>query len=154
MYYAYTLGIFVGGIATFLLGAWLGRKWSVGIGAVVAVAGCLVLIAANTAISALLGRLLSGIGGGFTSSSAPVWQVEVAETRMRGRLVVVQLVANGAGYAVALWAIWWYGLSHKADNVPVSALMNRTFLSIDSYHWPYYDPLAWSQTSLDVRNTC
>lgn len=82
--YSHTAGIIVGAISTFLVGLYLGRKRSLAVGTVVSGIGY-IITASSFSIGQLIdGRVISGLGGGFTASLAPIWQVEAADTRQRG----------------------------------------------------------------------
>lgn len=45
----------------------------------------------------LIARIISGIGNGLNTATAPVWQAETSKASMRGKLVVLELVLNIAG---------------------------------------------------------
>lgn len=107
--YSHTAGIIVGAISTFLVGLYLGRKRSLAVGTVVSGIGYIITASSFSIGQLIAGRVISGLGGGFTASRAPIWQVEAADTRQRGRLVVVQLVSNLVGSMVASWVLFFYG---------------------------------------------
>lgn len=105
---AYVLAVIVGAILTFFVGNILGRKTNVAIGACLNGIGCVIQTSAFGPPQWLAGRVLSGLGCGLNSASAPVWQVEVSETRRRGRLVLLQLAARAVGSVVARWTATAY----------------------------------------------
>ena len=100
---AYTIGTLAGAVLTFFLGDFLGRKKNVSLGALVGGLDSIVQASSFGPPQFIAGRALAGIGCGLNTASAPVWQVEVSETRLRGRLVLVQLTARAAGGMIAGW---------------------------------------------------
>lgn len=107
--YSHTAGIIFGAVLTFLVGLYLGRKRSLAVGVVVAGIGYIITASSFSSGQLIAGRVISGLGGGFTASLAPIWQVEAADTRQRGRLVVVQLVSKLVGQMIASWVAFAYG---------------------------------------------
>ena len=107
--YSHTAGIIFGAVLTFLAGMYLGRKRSLALGSVVAGIGYILTASSFSAGQLIAGRVVSGLGGGFIASLAPIWQVEAADTRQRGRLVVVQLVSKLMGQNIANWVLFAYG---------------------------------------------
>ncbi|RMJ22226.1 sugar transporter [Aspergillus sp. HF37] len=65
--------------------------------------GALLQIAAYGVPQMIVGRIIAGIGNGINTSTAPVWQGETSQTKWRGKLVVVELVLNVAGYSLSNW---------------------------------------------------
>ncbi|KAJ5291199.1 Major facilitator superfamily domain general substrate transporter [Penicillium angulare] len=50
-----------------------------------------------------------GLGNGINTATAPIWQTETAQSKWRGRLVILDLGLNVGGYCVVNWIN--YGLS-------------------------------------------
>ena len=121
----YTFGTIAGAILTLLLGDLVGRKKTLAFGAVLGGLGCLVQTSAFGPAQFITGRALSGIGCGFNMASAPVWQVEATETRLRGRLVLVQIAAKYTGGMIAGWVV--LGFPHASDLWRLPVAMQLVF---------------------------
>ncbi|KAI3965504.1 hypothetical protein MKW92_016582 [Papaver armeniacum] len=64
----------------------IGRKWTMGLAAVIFQAGALVMTFAPTFRVLMIGRLLAGVGIGFGVMVAPVYIAEISPTIARGSL--------------------------------------------------------------------
>ncbi|CAM8984913.1 unnamed protein product [Rhodiola kirilowii] len=64
----------------------IGRKWTMGLAAVIFQAGAVTMTLAPTFGVLMIGRLLAGIGIGFGVMIAPVYIVEISPTAARGAL--------------------------------------------------------------------
>ncbi|KAK8844532.1 hypothetical protein IAR55_006379 [Kwoniella newhampshirensis] len=118
----YEIGCFVGSLITAVVGESLGRKRSIGIGAILMLGGAAGQ-AASSSRGAIIGtRVLSGIGMGFINSTVPVLQSEVSPKATRGRFVCFQLSLLNAGIMLAYWV--GYGFTpmtgSKAWRIPVA----------------------------------
>lgn len=99
----YTIGVVAGAISTLLVGEKIGRKRSVILGATCSALACVLQTSSFGLPQLIVGRLLAGIGSGFVTSSAPVWQVETSQAKLRGRLVLIQVAMENLGSALASW---------------------------------------------------
>lgn len=54
-------------------------------------------------------RVVAGIGNGLNTSTAPVWQGETSKAAWRGKLVVIEMIMNIAGFSLSNWVT--YGFS-------------------------------------------
>nr|XP_010942230.1 sugar transport protein MST6-like [Elaeis guineensis] len=79
----------------------LGRKWSMFSGGVTFVVGATLNGSAVNVAMLILGRLLLGIGVGFTSQSVPLYLSEMAPARLRGMLNIVFQLMITIGIFVA-----------------------------------------------------
>lgn len=68
----FALGTCFGGLSSMFLNDWLGRKLSIMFSALPAAIGFLLMGSAQHISMLLLGRILTGLAGGLTSSSIPV----------------------------------------------------------------------------------
>lgn len=68
----FAIGAIVGGLSAMVMNDKIGRKHSIMISVIPSTAGFLMIAAAQKVWLLLLGRLLTGIAGGITSSSIPV----------------------------------------------------------------------------------
>lgn len=65
--------------------------------------GALLQITAYGVPQMIVGRVVAGLGNGMNTSTAPVWQGETSQTKWRGKLVIVELVLNIAGFSLSNW---------------------------------------------------
>jgi MFS family permease len=54
-------------------------------------------------------KTFPGIGNGMNTATAPVWQTEASTIKWRGKLVVIELILNIAGFSLSNWVT--FGLS-------------------------------------------
>jgi MFS family permease len=105
----YDLGCFAGAILAVILGDYLGRKKSILLGTSIMTAGAFMQIFAFTVPVMMAGRIIAGIGNGINTSTAPVWQSETSKASWRGKLVVIEMILNIAGFSLSNWMT--YGFS-------------------------------------------
>ncbi|XP_018419213.1 PREDICTED: solute carrier family 2, facilitated glucose transporter member 6 [Nanorana parkeri] len=82
----FALGTCVGGLSSMFLNDWLGRKLSIMFSTLPAAIGFLLMGSAQHISMLLLGRILTGLAGGITSSSIPVYISEISHAGVRGAL--------------------------------------------------------------------
>lgn len=58
----------------------------------------------------IVARIIGGIGNGLNTATAPVWQTETSQVKWRGKLVVIELIMNIAGFSLSNWMT--YGFSY------------------------------------------
>lgn len=80
------IGVIVGAILILLASRWTSRKMGVGLGTLLVGIGAIVQVSSPTSTQFTAGRALAGIGGGFVVVCAPVWQIEVSNTRKKAKL--------------------------------------------------------------------
>jgi MFS family permease len=56
-----------------------------------------------------------GIGNGINTSTAPVWQGETSKASWRGKLIVIEMIMNIAGFSLSNWMT--YGFSFVGGGV-------------------------------------
>jgi MFS family permease len=105
----YDIGCFFGAIAAFSLGEILGRKKTILLGTTIMVVGAILQISAFSVAQMVTGRVIAGIGNGLNTATAPVWQSETSKANWRGRLVVIEMIMNIAGFSLSNWMT--YGFS-------------------------------------------
>lgn len=71
--------------------------------------GTILLGSANTVAQFLVGRIVTGIGNGFNSSTVPVYQSELSKPEIRGVLLCAQGTLTIVGLCIAYWLD--YGMS-------------------------------------------
>ncbi|PYI06962.1 MFS general substrate transporter [Aspergillus sclerotiicarbonarius CBS 121057] len=111
----YDVGCFLGAILAFSFGERLGRKNSIIWGAAIMAVGTILQASSYNLAQMFVGRVVSGIGNGINTTTAPVWQTETSTARWRGRLVIFEMLMNLAGYCLVNWIN--YGLSFHGGSV-------------------------------------
>nr|OQO22095.1 hypothetical protein B0A51_09551 [Rachicladosporium sp. CCFEE 5018] len=95
----YTLGCILGSIIAIFTGDPLGRVKSVMLGLP----------------HMIIGRIISGLGIGFNTTTIPIWQSETClKPSLRGRLVAVQLTCLVFGFVLTNWMN--FGFTYVTDN--------------------------------------
>ncbi|XP_062398283.1 solute carrier family 2, facilitated glucose transporter member 6 [Sardina pilchardus] len=121
----FTLGAAAGGLGAMLLNDRVGRKLSIMMSAVPSSVGYLVMAAAQNVWMLLLGRFLTGIAGGMTAASIPVYVSEISHPKVRGTLgscpQLTAVFGSLALYALGLVLPWrWLAV---AGEVPVIVMV-------------------------------
>ncbi|KAJ5151581.1 hypothetical protein N7492_009876 [Penicillium capsulatum] len=99
----YDVGCLFGAIASMIWGERWGRKRSIIYGTTIMSVGALLQIAAYGVPQMIVGRIIAGLGNGINTSTAPVWQGETSQAKWRGKLVVIELTLNIAGFSLSNW---------------------------------------------------
>ncbi|KAG9832362.1 general substrate transporter, partial [Aureobasidium melanogenum] len=105
----YDIGCFFGAIAAVMIGDPLGRKNSILVGTTIMSVGALLQCTAFGVPQMIVGRIVAGIGNGINTSTAPVWQGETSKASWRGKLVIIEMIMNIAGFSLSNWVT--YGFS-------------------------------------------
>jgi MFS family permease len=71
--------------------------------------GAIIQIASFGVPEMIVGRIVAGIGNGINTSTAPVWQGETSKASWRGKLIVIEMIMNIAGFSLSNWVT--YGFS-------------------------------------------
>ncbi|KAG7096072.1 hypothetical protein E1B28_006752 [Marasmius oreades] len=98
---ATTLGALIGGLVAGVLSDWTGRKPVLGIADIVFIGGAIAQAVCHDVWSMIGGRFLLGIGVGLASCVAPLYIQELSPTRLRGRMVVLNVCAITLGQVIA-----------------------------------------------------
>lgn len=106
----YDIGCFFGAVAAFTVGERLGRKNTILVGTTVMSIGAILQISAYSVPQMIVGRIVAGIGNGMNTATAPVWQAETSKAAWRGKLIVIELILNIAGFSLSNWLT--YGFSY------------------------------------------
>lgn len=112
----YDIGCFFGAVIAIWLGEKLGRRKTVLVGTSIMTVGAILQISSYSVAQMIVGRIIAGIGNGINTATAPVWQSETSQIKWRGKLVVIEMILNIAGFSLSNWMT--YGLSFA--NGPVS----------------------------------
>ncbi|KAA1475306.1 general substrate transporter [Dentipellis sp. KUC8613] len=106
-----TLGALLGGLGAGVLSDVIGRRPVLGIADILFIGGAVGQAVCHT-VWALIGtRFLIGWGVGIAACVAPVYIQELSPTRLRGRMVVINVVAITLGQVIA------YGIDAGFENV-------------------------------------
>ena len=111
----YDIGCFFGACIALWLGEVLGRRKTVLVGTTIMTIGALIQISSYSVAQMIVGRIVAGIGNGINTSTAPVWQTETSALKWRGKLVVIELILNIAGFSLSNWMT--YGFSFTTGPV-------------------------------------
>jgi MFS family permease len=105
----YDIGCFFGAILVCAIGDPLGRKNCVLLGTTIMSIGAIIQIASFNVPEMIVGRIIAGIGNGINTSTAPVWQGETSKASWRGKLIIIEMIMNIAGFSLSNWVT--YGFS-------------------------------------------
>lgn len=105
----YDIGCFVGALLAFTAGERLGRKKSILVGTTIMLIGTVLMSASFSLGQMFAGRIILGIGNGINTATAPLWQCETSPAKWRGKLVMLEMMMNIAGFSLVNWIN--YGLS-------------------------------------------
>ena len=111
----YDVGCFFGAVIAFWLGEKLGRKKTVLVGTSIMTIGAIIQISAYSVAQMIVGRIVAGIGNGINTATAPVWQSETSTVKWRGKLVVIEMILNIAGFSLSNWMT--YGFSYTSGPI-------------------------------------
>ncbi|KIW47827.1 uncharacterized protein PV06_00487 [Exophiala oligosperma] len=111
----YDVGCFFGAVTAVWLGEKLGRRKSVLVGTTIMSIGAILQIASFSTAQMIVGRIVAGIGNGINTATAPVWQTETSAIKWRGKLVVIELILNIAGFSLSNWVT--FGFSFLSGGV-------------------------------------
>lgn len=77
--------------------------------------GAILQISAFSTAQMIVGRIVAGVGNGLNTATAPVWQAETSKAAWRGKLVVIELILNIAGFSLSNWVT--YGFSYAGGGI-------------------------------------
>ena len=83
------------------LADWAGRKWVISGANILFIVGAIIQVAAHSLWTMIVGRFVMGWGVGLASLVAPLYISEMAPSRYRGRLVVINVLAITGGQLIA-----------------------------------------------------
>ncbi|KAJ5377168.1 uncharacterized protein N7496_004577, partial [Penicillium cataractarum] len=130
----YDIGCFFGAILAFTIGERLGRKKAIMVGTTIMAVGAILQATSFSLPQMFVGRIIVGVGNGVNTATAPVWQTgimfpfvydpwiasltvseETSQLKWRGKLVILEMMMNIAGYCIVNWIN--YGLSFAGGAV-------------------------------------
>ncbi|KAG9660886.1 general substrate transporter, partial [Aureobasidium melanogenum] len=111
----YDVGCFIGAIVAFTIGEKLGWKKTIILGTAIMSVGVILKTSSFSLAQMFVGRVILGIGNGINTATAPIWQTETAPAKLRGKLVILEMMTNVGGFMVVNWIN--YGLSFVPGSV-------------------------------------
>ncbi|EMR61752.1 putative mfs sugar protein [Eutypa lata UCREL1] len=111
----YAVGCFFGAVIAFTVGERFGRKKTILIGTTIMSVGTVIMAASYSLPQIFVGRIILGLGNGINTATAPIWQTETSKATWRGKLVILEMWMNIAGFAMVQWIN--YGLSFAGGSV-------------------------------------
>ncbi|KAI2606603.1 general substrate transporter [Hypoxylon sp. NC1633] len=111
----YTIGCFFGAITAFYIGENIGRKKTVLVGTVIMTIGAILQTSSFSVPHMIVARIVTGIGNGINTATAPVWQTETSKVHNRGYLVMLEMGLNIFGFSLSNWVN--YGMSFVGGSV-------------------------------------
>ncbi|KAF2110201.1 general substrate transporter [Lophiotrema nucula] len=124
----YDIGCFIGAISVCAIGEPLGRKKSVLLGTTIMSIGAILQFASFSLGQMFAGRIIAGVGNGINTSVAPVWQGETSKASWRGKLIVIEMIMNIAGFSLSNWVT--YGFSFVSGSAAWRVPLALQFLFI------------------------
>lgn len=99
----YTLGCFFGALSCIYIGDKLGRRRTIQLGAAVNVVGAILQATSFSLGQLIVGRLVTGLGFGALTATAPNWQSECSKADHRGGAVLLEGLFISLGLALGGW---------------------------------------------------
>ncbi|RAK95888.1 sugar porter family MFS transporter [Aspergillus ibericus CBS 121593] len=99
----YDIGCVIGSIVCYFIGERMGRRTMLMTGGFIMVIGSIILASSYTLAQLLVGRIITGLGNGMNSSTAPVYQSECSPAAYRGALLTLQGTVTILGVVIAYW---------------------------------------------------
>jgi MFS family permease len=112
---SYEIGALFGALIIFILGDRFGRRTINMSGVSVIAIGGAVQASSFGVPQFLVGRIVSGIGLGMTTSVIPIWLAECTIPKSRGRMIAIQLSHLILGLILSNWTD--YGVSTYASSI-------------------------------------
>ncbi|KAF7189657.1 Sugar transporter STL1, partial [Pseudocercospora fuligena] len=126
----YDIGCFFGAILAYFIGDLLGRKKCVLLGTTIMSIGAILQITAYGVPQMIVGRIIGGIGNGLNTSTAPPWQAETSKAAWRGKLIVIELILNIAGFSLSNWVTFGFSYAGGAIAWRVPLALQFIFIAI------------------------
>lgn len=99
----YDIGCVVGSIVCYFIGERYGRRSMLMTGGTIMIIGTAILASSFTVAQLIAGRIITGVGNGMNSSTAPIYQSECAPASIRGALLTLQGTVTILGVVIAYW---------------------------------------------------
>lgn len=99
----YDIGCVVGSTICYFVGERFGRRTMLMAGGTIMIIGAIILGSSYTVAQLIAGRVVTGLGNGMNSSTAPVYITECAPASYRGALLTLQGTVTILGVVIAYW---------------------------------------------------
>ncbi|OTB05522.1 hypothetical protein M426DRAFT_72827 [Hypoxylon sp. CI-4A] len=133
----YTIGCFLGAITAFYIGETIGRKKTVLVGTAIMTIGAILQTSSFSVPHMIVARIVTGIGNGINTATAPVWQTETSKVHNRGKLVMLEMGLNIFGFSLSNWIN--YGMSFVGGSVgwrfPLALQLVFCFVLFSTIPW-------------------
>ncbi|KAJ9631780.1 hypothetical protein H2203_000180 [Taxawa tesnikishii (nom. ined.)] len=126
----YDIGCFFGAIGAFVVGEPLGRKNTILLGTTIMSVGAILQCTAFSVPHMIVGRIVAGIGNGLNTATAPVWQGETSKASWRGKLIVIEMIMNIAGFSLSNWVTYGFSFLGGAVSWRVPLALQFIFIFI------------------------
>ena len=153
----YDIGSFFGAILAMGYGERFGRKITILTGSSIMLVGAVLQISAFSVAQMMVARIISGVGNGLNTATAPVWQSETSKANMRGKLVVIEMICNIAGFSLSNWIT--YGFSFLDGGIawrfPIAFQLLFLFTLFATVPWLPESPrwlVRWTMSPLSYVN--
>ncbi|KAF9040276.1 general substrate transporter [Hymenopellis radicata] len=107
----YEIGCAMGALFIFFYGEIFGRRRGILWGMIILAIGAILQFMSYGLPQLIVGRVVTGVGNGMTTSTIPVWHSETSKSHNRGRNVCIELGVNIFGVMLAYWVD--YGLRNN-----------------------------------------
>lgn len=101
----YDIGCVLGSIICYFIGERFGRRTMLITGGAIMIIGAALLGSSYSIAQLIVGRIVTGIGNGMNSSTAPVYLTECAPASYRGALLTLQGTVTIVGVVIAYWYV-------------------------------------------------
>ena len=98
---AHDLSCCLGALAALTFGNQLGRKGTLFLAAIVTALGITLQAVAWEMTPLIIGRVITGIGNGVNTATAPIWHVEISTQHINGKAAVKEMIAYALGFLIA-----------------------------------------------------
>ncbi|RDW67035.1 general substrate transporter-2 [Coleophoma crateriformis] len=112
---SYNLGCLLGCCINFVIGNPFGRRKVIWLAASTIIVGAILQASAYSLAHLIIGRIVTGMGTGLETSTVPMYQSELCQAHMRGRLVSAEVLFVGVGITIAYW--FDFGMSFTSGSI-------------------------------------
>nr|SIP56033.1 putative Sugar Porter [Yarrowia yakushimensis] len=112
----YEIGCMMGALFTMWGGDKLGRRKIIFIGSIIVTIGAILQCASYSLSQFITGRVVAGVGVGFTTATVPMYQAECARPERRGALVMLGGALTTGGIALSYWLDFGFYFVHGNDS--------------------------------------
>lgn len=138
------IGALITSLLLTLVAEKLGRRKTTRLGSLLFSIGGLIQTFSKNLFSLGIGRLISGMGVGFLSGTAPTYIIEISSPDLRGFLGCVQFTGNILGYSSSIWLDYFCSFieNNNSFKIPLASqvifgliLFFGSYLLVESPRW-------------------